>query len=348
MKTLITFFMVLLTVGCLSSLVLPAQDAQPSGSGRRGRGAGRGGGPAETWWVNKPPGGESAYKAPMRPLWRLADLKQMHAGQNTWSQLIIRDTEQDVTYNSGAPGTKITPRIHPDTPTAFVIIAGQIRFNVEGQEPTVAQRGSIIHIMKTAIYSAEVIGGENALWIEVNILGYTTLYPTAGVKPSALPGAPLVKVSFPRSPASYTGSNKLHFNTLDAIASCTVGPAVADDHMFINPLLGFVNPADNKCGGGSGNIGGGPDKPGDPPFNTKAPFGHLHSGAVEWWIVQVGAIGAKFENFPEFHAVEGDVLYAAPMTWHEMAAEAPSGPSVRLAMGAHQRISMQNTGPAEP
>jgi len=31
-----------------------------------------------------------------------------------------------------------------------------------------------------------------------------------------------------------------------------------------------------------------------------------------------------------------------------LAAEAPSGPSVRLAIGAYQRISMQNTGPAEP
>jgi hypothetical protein len=36
------------------------------------------------------------------------------------------------------------------------------------------------------------------------------------------------------------------------------------------------------------------------------------------------------------------------MTWHRMAAEAPSRPSVRLAAGAYQRISMQNTGPAEP
>jgi len=31
------------------------------------------------------------------------------------------------------------------------------------------------------------------------------------------------------------------------------------------------------------------------------------------------------------------------MTWHQMAAEAPSGPSVRLAMGAYQRINMNNT-----
>jgi len=41
--------------------------------------------------------------------------------------------------------------------------------------------------------------------------------------------------------------------------------------------------------------------------------------------------------------VEGDVLYAAPMTWHQMGVEAPSGPSVRLAMGGYQLINMGNT-----
>jgi hypothetical protein len=59
--------------------------------------------------------------------------------------------------------------------------------------------------------------------------------------------------------------------------------------------------------------------------------------------VQVGQIRGRFENAGEFHAVEGDVLYAAPMSWHEMAAEAPSGPSVRLALGGYSLINMQNT-----
>lgn len=43
------------------------------------------------------------------------------------------------------------------------------------------------------------------------------------------------------------------------------------------------------------------------------------------------------------NAIEGDVLYAAPMGWHQMGAEAPSGPSVRLAMAAYPLINMHNT-----
>ncbi len=36
------------------------------------------------------------------------------------------------------------------------------------------------------------------------------------------------------------------------------------------------------------------------------------------------APGSRFENMGEFHAVEVDVLYTAPMSWHQMAAEARS------------------------
>ena len=65
--------------------------------------------------------------------------------------------------------------------------------------------------------------------------------------------------------------------------------------------------------------------------------------------MQSGAIIGKFENMGEYRAEEGDVLYAAPMGWHQMAAVAPSGPSVRLAMGGYQFINMNNTEtPANP
>jgi quercetin dioxygenase-like cupin family protein len=69
----------------------------------------------------------------------------------------------------------------------------------------------------------------------------------------------------------------------------------------------------------------------------------MHPGPAEWWIVQVGAINGQFENAGEFHATEGDVLYAAPMSWHQMGAEAPSGLSVRLAISAYNIINMNNS-----
>jgi len=304
-------------------------------------------GTMEYWWVDKIRGGPNAYKAPNRPIWRLSELKQMHAGQNNWSQQIILDDEQTVTYNSGAPGARITLRMHPDTPTVFVIIAGNLRFDVEGQPPVTATKSGIIHIMKDTLYSADVTGDQNALWIEVNARGYSTVYPATGPKPQASSGNSIAKVSFAHRPPPYHPPNQLYFNTLEAIATCKVHLAVQDEHMFANPALGYVNPADNKCGGGSLNTGSGkPNRPGA-TFDTSVPFGHLHSGTVEWWVIQVGQTSARFENYGVYHATEGDVMYVPPNTWHETTADTPSGPSVRLAMGAYQRISMQNTGPTQ-
>ena len=135
-------------------------------------------------------------------------------------------------------------------------------------------------------------------------------------------------------------------NLFDAIAACEKpGAVVRDDHLFASPLLGWVNPADNKCGTGRLNVGNTPviGAPPLPKFDPKSNFGHMHAGPAEWWIVQVGKISGKFENQGEFVAEEGDVLYAAPMMWHQMAALAPSGPSVRLAMGGYELINMNST-----
>ena len=323
-----------LVAGICATLIF-AQDNAPAGRGR--------GGPAQYWWVNKTAGG--VYKPPMRPLWKLAELKKMHASQNNWQEQIILDPEQDATYNSAAPGTKFDVRMHPDTPTVFVVIAGEVHFNVEGQAPTTARRGSIVNIMKTTGFSYDVAGDQNALWVEVNPTNYKTVYPADGPPPVPSKDGKVVKVSFNHSPAAYTKPNQLEWNTFDdGIAKCAPrGAIVVDDHLFADPLLGYVNPADNKCGTGRGNIGSGPDKADAAAFNSHSTFGHMHPGPAEWWIVQVGAISGKFENMGEFHAVEGDVLYAAPMSWHQMAAEAPSGPSVRLAMGGYSLINMGNT-----
>jgi hypothetical protein len=234
--------------------------------------------------------------------------------------------------------------MHPDTPTVFVVIAGQLNFNVEGQEPGVATRGAIVNIMKSTVFSWEVSGDQNALWVEVNPTNYKTAWPSAGPQPAASKDGTVVKVSFGHTPEPYRPPNRFMFNTFtDAIAGCKVGVVVQDDHLFASPLLGYVNAADNKCGNGNGNIGSGPAKPGEPPFDPHTVFGHMHAGPAEWWIVQVGQISGKFENMGEYHAVEGDVLYAAPMMWHQMAAQAPSGPNVRLAMGGYQLINMTNT-----
>ena len=63
-----------------------------------------------------------------------------------------------------------------------------------------------------------------------------------------------------------------------------------------------------------------------------------------WLVMDIAvAVAQGTYTMGERKCVEGDVLYAAPMMWHQMGAEAQSGPSVRLAMGAYELINMNNT-----
>lgn len=218
----------------------------------------------------------------MRPLWKLSDLLRMHAGQGNWSEQIIKDNLQDVTYHSAAPGSRVSPRMHMETDAVFVVIKGTILFNVEGQAPVTATRGGIVNMLNDTVYSYSVDGAQDVLWIEIHPLWYQTVHPAGEPAPPAERGKALVMVSFAHHAPAYTDGNKLCFNLFEAIANCQpVANVVNDDHIHVSPLLGWVNPADNKCGGGSGNIGSGPDKPDAAPFNTDGTFGRLHHGVVD-------------------------------------------------------------------
>lgn len=311
-------------------------------------------GGAQTWWVAKTQGG--VYQAPMKPIWKLSELKQKYAGRNNWKEPIVLDPEQDATYNSAAPGTKFPRQMHPDSHNIFVVIGGELRFTIEGQPPVVATRGSLVNVLKSTVFSYEAAGAQNALWVDINPPNYKTLYPADDGQPAAASGANVVKVSFNHTPAAYAAPNQAHWNLFDAASKCEpLGTHVVEDGLYANAIYGFADANDplNKCAGdarggggrgGAASAGGRGGRGGAPAaFNPNSTFGHLHAGPAEWWIVQVGHIRGQFENTGEFIAEEGDVLYAPPMTWHQMGFVG-AGPSCRLALGGYQLINMNNTG----
>ena len=355
MRSTITKSLLAGAVGVLAAYSLSPSQAQPADGApaagapaaaaapaRGGRG-GRGGAPAETWYVNKKDA--VVYQAPNKPLWKLADLLKMHAGKSNWTQEVLKDDLQDVFYNSAAPGTKFIPRLHNETDAVFVVMKGEVHFTVEGQEPVTATRGGVVNIKADTVYSYEVTGSDNALWININPLGFRTEYPTSEPPPPAEKGKTLTKVSFAHKPHPYTGNNKLYFNLFDAISKCQpTGTVVNEDHIFINPLTGYVDPSEYNARCPQQPVRGGAAS--TAPFNPKSTFGHLHEGVREWWIVQSGAIQGQFEKTGEFHAVEGDILNAEQDMWHQMGLEVPAdktAPSIRTAISAYPISNMGNT-----
>ncbi len=335
------FLAATLTGSCF--VFLNAQQAEPAAGGRGGRA-----GPAPaTYWVAKTKGG--VYVPPNQPLTKLSDLKAKHTGQATWTELVVKDPDMQAEYNSAAPGTKISRRMHPDTADVIVVVDGEMSFDIEGQGPVTAVRGSIVNIQKSTFFTYEVAGTKPALWVDINPANFKTLYPGDGPAPAAPAGAEMVKVSFGRTPPAYSGPNMPHWNLFETAAK--PGPAggvrVIEDHLYVNPIYGFADPNDplnpnrgNPAASGRGGRGGAAANA--RPFRPNSVFGHMHPGPAEWWIVQSGQISGQFENTGEFVGTEGDILYAPPMMWHQMGFKGP-GLSCRLAFGAYSFINMNNT-----
>lgn len=284
-------------------------------------GGGRGGGqanPPRQWWVNKAKGGQYGTN---KPHIKLADLKARHSGQATWTQVVVNDENYHATYNSGAPGTKITARMHPDTREFFVVVEGQIRFSIEGQpEPILATRGSVVNIPKKVPYSAEVTGNTPALWVDANQQNFKTLHPVAESAPPLMPGHTVMKIGLTAPLGVYVNNNKPHFNLWEAEKDPKFAGqnVVQDDHMWAQAIWGYEK-----------NL---------PPYDPKDK-GHFHVGTAEWWVIMKGQIRHNIETVGDFTSNEGDVVYAPPSTWHATRFAGP-GPSCRLAISGYQFTSL--------
>jgi mannose-6-phosphate isomerase-like protein (cupin superfamily) len=260
----------------------------------------------------------TAYTPPHKPHTKLAELKAKHKGKAEWSEWIVKDDYLWGQYIQSAPGSKVSPRFHPDTREWWVIMEGQIRFNIEGQEPFVARRRSMVQVPPQTIYSMETIGDQPALRFETNIPNAQTLYPQ--VPNVTLPGIEFIPVRLNRQPFPYGHENKPHIN-LDDIAAADPntrgGRFVHDDRAVANIIYGY----NSKM----------------PPLNEKE-RGHYHPECAEFWVIMLGQIRYPVEGQGVIIATEGDVVYVPKFTFH-----APrwwgDGPSCRLAMNGYPNIS---------
>jgi mannose-6-phosphate isomerase-like protein (cupin superfamily) len=258
------------------------------------------------------------YTPPHKPHTKLSDLRARHQGKADWREVIVDDAHMKGEYISMAPGTKVTPRFHPDTREWWIVMDGTIRFNIEGQETFVATKGSMVQVPMQTIYSMEAIGDQPALRFEVNIAKAKTLYP-AGETPPDMPGWTWIPVTLGRKPAPYGHENKPHLNLYDLAKTPKYngGRFVHDDRAVANIIYGYEKDL--------------------PPFNPKD-RGHYHPECAEFWLIMAGQIRYPIEGQGVIIAEEGDVVYVPIFTFH-----APRfhgrGPSCRLAMNGYPNIA---------
>ena len=250
-----------------------------------------------TVWAAKPTK-TPAYKTGLRPWVKLADLKAAHQGQTRWHEVVVDDGRLIAEYIAEAPGSKLPRRFHPDTREWFAVVEGDVRVEIEGQEPFTATRGSVVNIPRQTIYSLETIGSVPSLRFTLNVSGAKTVYPRDIDPPAPPPGTTWIESRINRTPARYDEFNQPHLNIHAAAAKnekYTGGRFVRDDKSEMLVIYGHEK-----------NM---------PPLDP-ADKGHFHAESAEMWLVFSGKIRYSFEGQQPFIASEGDVVYVPSNTWH--------------------------------
>jgi mannose-6-phosphate isomerase-like protein (cupin superfamily) len=273
------------------------------------------------FWAPKP-ASLPVYVPPHRPHTKLADLLEKHKGAHDWREVVVDDDHLNAVYISSAAGTKTPLRLHPDTREWWVVMDGQIRFAIEGQQPFIASKGWMVQVPYRTAYTLETIGDKPSLRFEVNIAHATTLYPHHE-KPPEMPGFVWQLVRLPQPPGAYDRGNKPYI-VFDTIAQTFERQPKKDgQYRFIND----DRAAANIIYGYERDLP--PVKPGD--------RGHYHAECAEFWIILAGQIRYKIEGQDPFVAEIGDIVYVPKLTYHLPRFYGP-GPSCRLAMNGYPEI----------
>jgi len=278
--------------------------------------------PEQASWAPKPVD-VPKYTPPMQPVTRIGDIMKAHAGQADWRQTIVDDPLLHADYVSLAPGGKVSRRFHPDTREWWVVTQGQIKFEIEGQDPFIAGKGAMVQVPMQTVYSMENVGDQPAVRFEVNIAHAKTLYPV-DVTPPAMPGFNWIKVKLNRTPAPYDRGNKPVIRLYELAKESTDKGHPNFQYRFVNDDRGLSN----VIYGYEKNL---------PPLNPKD-RGHYHPESCEFWLIMAGQIRYPIEGQGAIVADEGDVVYVPIYTFHAPRFHGP-GPSCRLAINGYTNIA---------
>ena len=265
------------------------------------------------------------YTAPMKPHTVLKDVLAKHRADPNWKEWVVRDGTLDVAYVSMGPGQKTPPRFHPDTREWWVVLDGQIRFAIEGQQPFVAAKGWMVQVPYRLVYSMETVGDKPSVRVEANIANAKTLYPTS-VTPPPMPGFEWLQVRMTQPKGVYDHGNKPYV-VYDQIAADieTKNPKtksgqyrfIQDDRAVSNFIYGYES-----------------SLPPDDPKNR----GHYHPECGEMWLIMGGQISYRIEGVQPFVADTGDIVYTTPFRFHVPRFHG-SAAACRLAMNGYPEIS---------
>ena len=262
------------------------------------------------------------YVSPHKPHTKLAEVKAKHVGQANWTELVVNDDMLRGEYVASAPGTKVPKQLHPDTREFWIVLDGQIRFEIENQQPFVASKGYMVQVPFQTFFSMETVGDKPSLRWQVNVPTAHTLYAAEADAP-AMPGFHWLPVRMARKCCEYGHGNKPYVTFEEA--------AQANEEKRVKGTQRIVQ--DDRE---TGNFIYGYEK--NLPALNPNERGHYHSESSEFWLIMAGQIRYPIEGQQLIIASEGDVVYVPKFTFHAPRFYGP-GPSCRFAMNGYPDIA---------
>jgi mannose-6-phosphate isomerase-like protein (cupin superfamily) len=256
------------------------------------------------------PVARTSWQPPMKPVTRLADVKAKHPGEPSWREPVIRDENTLAFLVQEPAGARHERKLYPDSPAWWAVLDGRIRFEVEKPDRSFevfeATKGSYVFVPERMLHSFEVVGNQPAIRFEVTLASATPVYaerPTT-TQPDVeyIP----VRLSTGPNPLDVPDPNgkpwPIHFNVHDLARQNEGKKSWTQEAIRKNRARGNL-----ICGQA------GSDQPVGP--NNR---GHFHSDFAEFWVVMLGELRWTFEgDVPSsIVAVQGDIVYAPPKTWH--------------------------------
>ncbi len=278
--------------------------------------------PTDQAWAPKP-AKPPAYRAPHSPHTRLADVLKRHVGSTTWRDPVVDDDYLRSAYVMAPPGSSVSRRFHPETRAWWIVLDGQIRFTIEGQQPFVAAKGSFVQVPLQTVYGMEVVGGRPALRFETQIAGARVLYPREAT-PAPMAGFDWVPVKLGRRKGLWGEGNRPHVTFDDLVRTSkpderglSVQQIVKDDRGAVNFIYGSEKAL--------------------APMNPKDK-GHYHPECSEYWVIMAGRMRYAIEGQGVIIADVGDVVYVPPYTYHAPRFHGDA-PACRISMNGYPYVS---------
>jgi mannose-6-phosphate isomerase-like protein (cupin superfamily) len=272
------------------------------------------------------------YAPPNKPVTRISDLLEKHQGHPNWSEVVFSDHVWQGEYISMAPGEGTIPKFYQDHRVFWFVQDGELRVEIEGQEPFIASKGYMVQVPKRLVYSMRTVGEKPSLRFEVTMANSGVMYPL-GVTPPEVPGIVYQRVEVASAKGSYSESSPMYVDFSKVISGEIERPGQFSIPGHADPEAGYTSL-------GNVHIGRGPATTG--PLGV----GHAHLGSPEAWFVMEGQIESRFGDLPPFVADQGDVLYVPAGWYHNLRSHGP-GMSTRIPLVVFRDSHVYQSSEAE-